>query len=367
MAVEFPQELVDAILDHLQGDSTALAACSLVARAWVPRCRSHLFERCYLYGSNIRGFGDLLRSSDSCTFIPHVQSIHADRTESHQYSHYFNEIAPDLHHLIHVRTLTLDIALSNSNNSDNADEFFRKGLVAAFPHVTRLVLTCECRAWPAPLIEMVCLFPALQVLHISSIIATLADPPANASPPPGLHSLELTRRAVGPIFAWLHAFNRLCHVDSLKLYILRPPDALVVHETLRQFGGNFHHLDITLTWSGPDSANSVMFDLGPHSNLKTLSIRDFSMGLNPQDFDPTPMLQIIMTLAAPKLEQLSLGIFVLPSYRNLNWASLDAFLSPARFPRLQKVLFSGSRDETQFLRGALPLLEASGVLAVELR
>ncbi|KAF7377624.1 hypothetical protein MSAN_00185200 [Mycena sanguinolenta] len=75
------------------------------------------------------------------------------------------------------------------------------------------------------------------------------------------------------------------------------------------------------------------------------------------------MRGIYGALAAPVLES-SLELD-LQLYRNLDWAALDAFLSPARFPRLQKVTVACPRrhnSDSLFLCNALPLLEASGAL-----
>ena len=45
MSCSLPPELLDHIIDHLHGDPTALKACCVVAKSWVPRARSHLFAR----------------------------------------------------------------------------------------------------------------------------------------------------------------------------------------------------------------------------------------------------------------------------------------------------------------------------------
>ncbi|KZT07005.1 uncharacterized protein LAESUDRAFT_652307, partial [Laetiporus sulphureus 93-53] len=39
-----PQEIHDAILDHLHADFLTLKVCSLVCRAWLPTTRLHLFH-----------------------------------------------------------------------------------------------------------------------------------------------------------------------------------------------------------------------------------------------------------------------------------------------------------------------------------
>lgn len=43
-ALSFPQELVDAVIDHLYDDTDALRQCSVVCRAWEPSSTLHLFN-----------------------------------------------------------------------------------------------------------------------------------------------------------------------------------------------------------------------------------------------------------------------------------------------------------------------------------
>ena len=45
MSCSLPPELLDHIVDHLHDNPTALKACCVVAKSWVPRARSHLFAR----------------------------------------------------------------------------------------------------------------------------------------------------------------------------------------------------------------------------------------------------------------------------------------------------------------------------------
>ncbi|KAJ6551406.1 hypothetical protein B0H19DRAFT_1378147 [Mycena capillaripes] len=370
MAIQLPQELFEEILDHLAGDPVSLKACSLVCRSWVPRSRSHLFETCTLAPDNILLFRELLRSPNNCTFVRHVHSVAAFRDHLHRNDDCFNEIAADLRTLTQVRTLRMTLYIRAAPAS--ADGYFRApGFVAAFPHVTRLVLTCDFQdrnAPPAPLVEVLAFFPALQVLHIREMFGSLAETPvgARAAPPKGLHSLELGLRAAGPILAWLHAFNHLPNVDSVTLPLLQLCDAPTVRAALQQLGGALRHLDIKLTWmlcGTPEADPTSVFDLALHTSLRTLTIRDFSW---PQREDiQNHFLALITRLASPALECLAFDVD-LWLYQSLNWAALDAFLSPARFPLLRRVAFrcSSGTDRRRFLRGALPKLNASGVLQI---
>ncbi|KAF7326361.1 hypothetical protein MVEN_02622400 [Mycena venus] len=357
MDIQLPLELIEEILHYLAKDSRGLKTCSLVCRALVFRCRSYLFKTCRLTPNNIFGFCCLLRSPD-CTFLSHVYAIHAVRHHWHQHDRWFNAIAVDMRRLTGVRALEMTLTVVDVSN---ADAFFRTGFVTAFLKVTRLVLNCNFGVQPTPLIDMICLFPALQELCIHDMSGNLADPPAIAVPPPGLHSLELSVKPAGPILAWLHAFNHLANVDSLTLPPLKQHHAQTVRAALQQLGGLLH-FDIMLTWllGAFDADPSTVFDLSLHPNLKTLTIRDCSWGES-EELDPNQMVQLMTRLVAPALESLALDVD-LSLYQSLDWTVLDDFLSSTRFPCLRKVAFKCRDSDRQFLRAALPLLEASGVL-----
>ena len=44
MLLSLPPEILDIIVDHLRDEPTALRACSLVSKSWVPRTQRHLFD-----------------------------------------------------------------------------------------------------------------------------------------------------------------------------------------------------------------------------------------------------------------------------------------------------------------------------------
>ena len=45
MSLSLPPEILDLIVDHLHDEPTALRACCLVSKSWIPRTRIHLFDR----------------------------------------------------------------------------------------------------------------------------------------------------------------------------------------------------------------------------------------------------------------------------------------------------------------------------------
>ncbi|KAF7377637.1 hypothetical protein MSAN_00186500 [Mycena sanguinolenta] len=211
---------------------------------------------------------------------------------------------------------------------------------------------------------MLCLFPVLQVLQVRGIYGTLAEPQTCLAPPLGLHSLALGETSVGSVLRYMCRAGHLPILKSVVLPRVRSLDIPSVREALPHLGNTLRHLHIELSRSHPDSLDvHAMFDLSLLRNLRTLSIHDATTG-HPTQFNPSPMLTLICSLVAPALRSFSLDLD-LQLYHNLDWATLEAFLSPVRFPRLRKVVFQCRHSsDWVFLCKALPLLNVSGLLCI---
>ncbi|KAF8201293.1 hypothetical protein K438DRAFT_1717034 [Mycena galopus ATCC 62051] len=366
MAIEWPQELIDHVIDQLAVDADSLKSCSLVCRAWVPRCRSHLFKSCSLHTKdidrhgvhNILSFRDLLRSS-YCTFVPHVRCLRTTQRAWDIHDSLYQEIAVDLRRLTSVIELVMKISIYHQH----ADLFFSAGFFMSFPQITQLRLNCRLyqnghlsvfRApVPIPIIDLISLFPALQELEVSgSEHSTWADPRAGALPPKGLRVLVLVSRPSCSILAWLYAANSLRNVHSLKLHDGDPP---TVRAALQQIGDSLRDLDISLD---PLSDRDGMFDFSLHPSLEAVSIRWWTA--------PTAVMGLIRRLAGLPLRRLLLEVHA-KLFQVPDWEELDAFFSPARFPLLRSVTFRFYRgyEQHEIIRSRLPMLEASGRLLVK--
>ncbi|KAJ7253758.1 hypothetical protein B0H12DRAFT_1323625 [Mycena haematopus] len=381
----FPQELVDDILDYSAGHPRSLKTYSLVSQAWVPRCRSHLFEKCALWPSKIVPFCYLLRSPD-CTFLSHVLSITNIKLYDLQVYDTFNKFAADLGRLTNVGEL--DMKFATPYRPEKLDPFLRM----AFPKITRLVLDSRRIQHPTPLASMICLFPALQELDMEMTI-DLQDIPADVMPPRELRSLSLSSYSAGQILTWLDAAGLLPNIHSLTLPCLRGPDVPIVRKALQQIGDELHHFSLTVhdtseysTYDGVETLKII--DMSLHQNLKTLHILDLTW-INSEAQETTLWIpKVTMKLAAPTLECLTLGFDLSrPACKELDWAALDAFLSPARFPHLRSVVVKCEQHdnhdygayfdhydpyeepeidyEHEFVRKALPLLASSELLQTE--
>jgi hypothetical protein len=104
----------------------------------------------------------------------------------------------------------------------------------------------------------------------------------------------------------------------------------------------------------------TVFDFSLHPNLRTLVIRCAFGNFN-------GMLSLISRLAAPTLERLTFTVNLNLCERSFNWAAVDAFLTPARFPALRSVVFGFHGPQLEgrkFLRETLPLLHGAGLLEI---
>jgi hypothetical protein len=276
----------------------------------------------------------------------------------------------DLRGLTGVRALELTLNTSAAGPlPDGASPYM--GFLAAFPQLTRLVLKdLQMRAL-APLVDTICLFPALQELHLrlSRPFLHPTDPTeytALAAPPRALHSLVLCRHSVGSVLPWLHAAGHLPTLRALKLHALFRTQMTAMGAALQQarLGSSLRHLqrlDVSLDWL---LGTPPLLDLTHHGTLRTLILRNAG-----QLFDPSEALRCLTRLAVPALECLAFELYLPPFRRagNFDWAALDAFLASLNASR---VVFLQTIDRTDpsedaFLREVLPRAEAAGILQIE--
>ncbi|KAF8218349.1 hypothetical protein K438DRAFT_1953157 [Mycena galopus ATCC 62051] len=370
MIVQPPQELIDVIIDFAAGDAwfflRTLRICALVCRSWVPRSRSHLFEKSPRLESDndVLIFRDLL-NSPRCTFFSHIRTVRFSSWQPHDDS--FNEIlaAADLRRLENVRALTIHIYIPE--DTEIVDSFCtHAAFLMVFPAVTSLEFSAHIRnEQPLPLIDLISSFSNLRKLQIHYMSGAGPYCSSSAMPPWGLHCLKLVGQSPGPILAWLSAAGHLPDVDSITLHDLRRDHIAIVRAALQQVGGALHHLEFSLDiveFKNSDVNTLGLFDLSLHPNLRVLSIRDSSWLA--RRFGPNQVLPGVrkLTFFTSKLERLELDLNQ-PLYQPSDWAALDALLSPASFPCLRSTVFAPTfPGDHELLPEALPLLEASGKL-----
>lgn len=115
MFPEFPQELVDEVIDHLWDDVTSLRACSLSCSTWLPTSRTHLFRQV-----------DLRDAAACARFIKLLEA-------SPVLVQYIRKLSVDAHHFSYD--------LSSLRNGDSTWLPLVPPLLGALPRVTELEMT----------------------------------------------------------------------------------------------------------------------------------------------------------------------------------------------------------------------------------
>ncbi|KAK7052245.1 hypothetical protein R3P38DRAFT_2603562 [Favolaschia claudopus] len=362
-----PPELVHEIIDFLaELHPRSLKAGSLVCHAWLSRIRPILFSTITLRKKNIVAYTEILRSLNDCSFLPLIRRINAHRLIGDPLDLYFDAISNDLRTSAHIHTLEMNLLMSVHGTALLADKAFRTGFVTAFPQLTTLELVCG--FWPLhtdAVIDMICLFPELEVLQLTDIIGGLiVDIPDTAKPPQKLRSVILGAGAAELILTWFIEAGVPPLLDSLTLSAARPTDILPVSQMLQRYGRMLRHIDIVISISSVHWHVDTLsiFNLSWVPNLKTLTIRDLTPRPTSEEF-----IALINTLSAPALERLFCEIDISLHQRE-DWEIMDAFLSRERFPLLNQVTLPVAHpSECRRATRVFPLLHAAGLLRAEWR
>ncbi|KAJ7642135.1 hypothetical protein FB45DRAFT_1126439 [Roridomyces roridus] len=178
--MSLPRELCDLIIDHLHADRAALAACSLVCRAWVPASRFHLFDHISLSETTGRAavvlntllsnphasIGRTVRSLDLFDALVPIQ-ITYNRTHKPPEIRPLLSLVPHIGRLTHIHTLAL---------TDLPFDLLPSG---CFQRVQRLILI-GVTAGPA-LLRLATAFPALRHIAMTRVLAIPYRPSSNCA------------------------------------------------------------------------------------------------------------------------------------------------------------------------------------------
>ncbi|KAJ7064123.1 hypothetical protein C8F01DRAFT_1250375 [Mycena amicta] len=252
-------ELWDQIIDELRTDRHALRAMGLVCRAYVPRSRSHLFERFSSSRNWTLRWKSLAEclSSPLCTILAAVQHLdlqyHLNRrglqfATLNRPSIAIANLAPHLSQLSNVRSLTISelcwpLLESNAAFTSSVKEFTlvldlytrltpstTRRLTRCFPNLERVRFGCA-----SPFLDPYT--PAHEIVgpgdstngaklrHLSlrryehGILGGFLQPPA---PPFGVHITHLTIDSLAPDDLQ-HVCSYISHLDSLEFLSVAMP------------------------------------------------------------------------------------------------------------------------------------------------
>jgi hypothetical protein len=243
---KLPPEITDRIVDFLHSDSSALSACSLVCKSWLPGSRHHLFKRLVFSPTHkARPLQGPVDVSVARTIAPYVHQVHIfedDRLE------WVNTVLPHLEitNFKEVKSLLLS---SMNYKSDPSAAATLHALRVCFPGVTRLRLdTVFFDTFPRVL-ELICVFPELEVVHLENVRLRddrpIVEPlPGQPNPLPHLRSLLLEDYIIlSNLWNWCRSYGNLPSVDNLSL-VVRKGRVSAIARVLKDLGGALKRLSI---------------------------------------------------------------------------------------------------------------------------
>ncbi|KAJ7275820.1 hypothetical protein C8J57DRAFT_1589999 [Mycena rebaudengoi] len=185
MANEFPQEIIDAIVGKLGGDTASLKACSLTATPFVAPTRSQLFHSIGLkMESSIERAHDLITSCPSAAWFFRTLTLNLERATRDQLQRAVPNI---LGALDNIETLAL---LRYNVHSEPALELPLLCLLSN-PRFKRFRLVSSCTT-ASLLFSALAASPTINLYDACVLSdANRPTPPLPASPPPALAALLL--------------------------------------------------------------------------------------------------------------------------------------------------------------------------------
>ena len=168
MAPPLPPEMLDLIVDHLRDESTALKSCCLVSRSWIIRARRHLFARIEFRDSRTSTLESWMKTFPNPSNSPahHTRSLSIFRLPT------FSARGPN--------TRAWICAFRRLEHL-NICAFFCasiRGPLLPFHGISPTLRSLSITSFAAPVPEvfdLVCSFPLLDDLELSSVIGYKPD------------------------------------------------------------------------------------------------------------------------------------------------------------------------------------------------
>jgi len=339
-ACKLPPEITDRIIDFLCSDKTALSACSLVCKSWLPASRHYLFERLTLSpAGDVERFQEPLDRSVISTIAPYVRHFNILENSRRQW---VNSAAPPfkLADFKDVKSLLL----SNMHYDSDPQETLR-ALGASFPGLTLLRLDTVVFDHFNRVLEFICMFPMLEEVHLENVRVKVSDenaptfepPPDN--PLPHLRSLRLGNKdiLVG-LWNWCRFYGRSPSIDRLFLVAHRG-EVLAIAELLRDLGSSLKHLELGFEIDSMVEEDYAALDLQLNAELSAIHLL-----LPCSDAGASPIVvaaQVLSRIACPSLREvtLSLQLTLEQLTEGDAWSRLDEALVASELQGLQVMAF----------------------------
>ncbi|KAJ7854467.1 hypothetical protein B0H13DRAFT_2081160 [Mycena leptocephala] len=343
---DFPQELIDIVLDQLgeqefnpnrriwliRRPPTSIATCGLVCKQWLPRSRLHVFHIVTLYGSRLRSLLDL-ETGSSVPLLSLIRDL---------FLLFIDGLTlEDVASLRACLSLThLEIS-SPTSGDDVWNSFVRTHLPFLGTHCVSLsslkLSPCEKSAVPlCMIVDILGCLPSLTSFELEGQSCRIAETPISPSQscPRHLHTLNLdVKGGADALFTWFLSLAVAPRINSLTLsedWDDPTPQSLVAYS--QRFGDGWDVLDI---WPHRESLD------GPSGILKHATLlRHLKLRCQP----PSSVLTILSAMPCSHLVTLAIELEVVlddgrvdtvPNMDRVPYASIDKALSHARFHSLR--------------------------------
>ncbi|KAF8531364.1 hypothetical protein JB92DRAFT_2851672 [Gautieria morchelliformis] len=376
MASQIPSELIDTIIDYLRHEVSALCACSLVSRRWLPRPRYHLFAFMHLMSTNIVSALKIL--GPPSTFLPSIYALMLTEGRGDPWNRKWVDTSlPEvpLSRMVGVQSLTL------ANVRWCALGEAAKTSISALAQGVKSLCLINFRMHSfAELLELLSESPALVTLKMNMIAF---EKPEDASPverytiPRSLRTLEFGG-STGLLIDWLLVQHSIPNIHTVVLTMVDAKEVPGVSSLLCRLGPYLEHLDISFYSFDPGETEAIFCqraDLTPNSSLRSIKFSNLSL----YGYDAIPnavwIRSILAQIISQQLQQVTFAIFLnapeeLALLELPQLASL--FSENQRFSRLRSVLFmirghleGGLRQEVHVrIKGSLSDLNARGRLQI---
>ena len=247
-----PPELIDYIIDCLHRDCTALKACSLVCKSWLPRARFHLLHNLHLPAHNANSFLENAKGMHP-SFVTNVRSLEIggriDVDPSRGYGSFFYVPPMDDHW---KPTVSAWKALANwpSLESLTLNTFALPPKRNTLPSSATLkhlyiLSTCDWGEGTSDLVYMIGLFPRLESVELNRcwMRGSYQDITNSERLPPTFRSLTLKCDLTlsNYINSWICAHESLPPISSATLNVMVYGTGRVV----TTLGENLKHLTLS--------------------------------------------------------------------------------------------------------------------------
>ncbi|KAJ6578667.1 hypothetical protein DFH09DRAFT_1148045 [Mycena vulgaris] len=350
----FPQELIDYILDDLHEDKSSLVHCSLVCRAWLPATRYHLFSDLVLQREPNKSSALLeLLALGPCTFTPYVTDVNLMDHSSD---------APEVVEQAWAQRLALLAKLPSVTTLclERCRAFIGDALLSTLAHLTSLT---KLRLYngtfdsPRQLFDILEVCRGLTSLRCYNINCLPSSEPISYSYTGQIRNLDLGLcPEVLRFFAGdVAASGLIC--GKLALEDIRLDDIKSISALLRRVGENLDGLSIGFDDNGPERNRVIRnrlarvedafcdhVDLRHNTNLRTLCVAHIIRCTynGAFVFCMRRLPQILRTIVSPYISKITFLLYVDKEKhlrRGFEWAALDESLSAPNLDSVTEITF----------------------------